>query len=74
MSCWTAAHPGEPLPQTLRWTGDRSPGRTTPYHCDGILVPQAWAPGIRCDIHTADPYRISDHNPVSATVASSTTA
>lgn len=69
VSCWTAAHAGEPLPQTLRWTGDRSPGRTTPYHCDGILVPQSWAPGIRCDILTDERHRISDHNPVSASVS-----
>ena len=68
VSCWTAAHPHQPLPQTLRWSGDRTPGKTTPYHCDGILVPDAWSDRVQCEIHTAEPYRVSDHNPVSATV------
>ena len=69
VSCWTAAHPGKPLLQTLRWSGDRSPGRATPYHCDGLLVPASWSPGLTCTIHTEDCFQVSDHNPVSATVS-----
>ncbi|MFM9059676.1 MAG: endonuclease/exonuclease/phosphatase family protein [Planctomycetaceae bacterium] len=68
ISCWTAAHPGTPLAQTLRWSGDRSPGKGTPYHCDGLLVPASWSRRITCSIHTDDCFRVSDHNPVSAVV------
>lgn len=68
ISCWTAAHPSMPLAQTLRWSGDRSPGKATPYHCDGPLVPASWSPRLTCTIHTVDCFRLSDHNPVSATV------
>ncbi len=68
VSCWTAAHPDQPLRQTLRWSGDKSPGKTTAYHCDGILVPQAWSQLVSCMIHTDDCYAVSDHNPVTATV------
>lgn len=39
VSCWSASNPGVPLPQTHRWTRDR----TVPYHCDGIFVPASWA-------------------------------
>lgn len=66
VSCWTAAHPTEPLGQTLRWSGDRSPGKTTPYHCDGLLVSKAWASGATCTIHLDERFTVSDHNPVSA--------
>lgn len=68
VSCWAAAHPDQPLPQTLRWSGDRAPGKTTPYHCDGILVPKGWSGCVACEIHTAQPYMVGDHNPVSATL------
>jgi endonuclease/exonuclease/phosphatase family metal-dependent hydrolase len=66
VSCWTEAHPKEPLGQTLRWSGDRSPGKTTPYHCDGLLVPKARALGATCTIHVGDRFSVSDHNPISA--------
>ena len=68
VSCWAAAHPDEPLPQTLRWSSDKAPGKTTPYHCDGILVPKEWAESVQCEIHDEERYAISDHNPVSATL------
>lgn len=68
VSCWMASRPGEPLAQTLRWSGDPSPGKTTPYHCDGILVPTAWSRSLNCVIHTDECFQVSDHNPVSATV------
>jgi endonuclease/exonuclease/phosphatase family metal-dependent hydrolase len=73
VSCWNAAHPDQPLPQTLRWSRDKAPGKTTTYHCDGILVPQSWSAWVTCDIHTEERYSVSDHNPVSATVRVSTT-
>lgn len=64
-SCWLAAHPGEPLPQTLRWA--REP--TKPFHCDGIFVPAAWTAGLSCDVRTSALINeVSDHNPVVATV------
>jgi hypothetical protein len=65
--CWQAMHPGAPLAQTLRWTGNR----TVPYHCDGIFVPRAW----RDRLLSAEVVRgpewelLSDHNPVVADVA-----
>lgn len=68
VSCWTAAHANQPLPQTLRWSGDRAPGKTTPYHCDGILVPKEWSSLIQCAVHDEEQYAISDHSPVSATL------
>jgi exonuclease III len=69
ISCWAAAHPGCPLPQTLRWTRDRTPDRSTPYHCDGIFVPAAWAPGIVCEVLTSAVVNVSDHNPVAAWIS-----
>jgi endonuclease/exonuclease/phosphatase family metal-dependent hydrolase len=73
VSCWTAAHPDQPLPQTLRWSGDRSPEKATPYHCDGILVPAAWSGLVTCAVHADECFKVSDHNPVSATVTFPTT-
>jgi hypothetical protein len=69
VSCWAAAHPGHPLPQTLRWTGDRTPGKSTPYHCDGIFVPAAWKQGIICEVLTSAYFEVSDHNPVVAWIS-----
>lgn len=68
VSCWAATHPDQPLPQTLRWSSDRAPGKTTPYHCDGILVPKAWSGWVQCEVITAEPYIVSDHNPVLAVI------
>jgi hypothetical protein len=62
--CWQAAHPGVPLAQTLRWTGDRR----MPYHCDGIFVPRSWRPRLTgCEVVCGRAWRrLSDHNPVLA--------
>jgi endonuclease/exonuclease/phosphatase family metal-dependent hydrolase len=68
VSCWAAAHPDEPLPQTLRWSSDKAPGKTTPYHCDGILVPKEWSAWVQCAVYAEERYAVSDHNPVSATL------
>ncbi|MGQ0816060.1 MAG: endonuclease/exonuclease/phosphatase family protein [Gemmatimonadota bacterium] len=64
--CWQAMHLGRPLAQTLRWTANRA----APYHCDGIFIPRAWLPRLtRCEILSdADWDRLSDHNPVVATL------
>jgi endonuclease/exonuclease/phosphatase family metal-dependent hydrolase len=64
--CWQARHPGEPLAQTLRWSGDRS----APYHCDGIFVPRAWASRLESAevLHGAEWEALSDHHPVVADV------
>jgi endonuclease/exonuclease/phosphatase family metal-dependent hydrolase len=64
LNCWQAANPSRPLPQTLRWTGDR----TIPYHCDGIFVPKSWKRRLRsCVVLAGGEWdRLSDHNPVLA--------
>lgn len=64
VNCWQAANPDRPLPQTLRWTGDRA----TPYHCDGIFVPKGWRDRLEsCVVLAGDEWdRLSDHNPVVA--------
>lgn len=64
MNCWTEANPGEPLPQTLRWTRDRS----IPFHCDGIFVPRGWKSHLKsCEVLSGDEWDdLSDHNPVVA--------
>ena len=69
-SCWSTSHPNRPLEQTLRWTSDQSPNRSTPFHCDGIFVPNRWKQQTTCEVFTSECYRISDHNPVVAWIAS----
>jgi hypothetical protein len=61
---WQAVHPGKPLPQTLRWTGNRS----APYHCDGFLMWPAVAARAVCEVLTAHWLEASDHYPVAAWV------
>jgi hypothetical protein len=64
LNCWQAANPGQPLCQTLRWTGDR----TIPYHCDGIFVPESWRDRLQsCVVLAGGEWnRLSDHNAVVA--------
>lgn len=64
LNCWQAANPDQPLHQTLRWTRDR----TTPYHCDGIFVPQSWQDRLEsCVVLASEEWNtLSDHNPVLA--------
>jgi endonuclease/exonuclease/phosphatase family metal-dependent hydrolase len=63
-SCWQAAHPDQPLAQTLRWVTNR----TTPYHCDGIFAPVAWSQLLEsCEVISEGWEALSDHNPVVAT-------
>jgi endonuclease/exonuclease/phosphatase family metal-dependent hydrolase len=64
VNCWQTTHPGEPLPQTLRW--ENAP--ETPYHCDGIFVPKSWACRLRsCKVLSDGAWAdLSDHNPVAA--------
>jgi len=69
VSCWSAAHQDRALAQTLRWTGDKTPGRSTPYHCDGIFVPSSWQPGIICEVLTSTCFEVSDHYPVAAWIS-----
>lgn len=65
MNCYTSANPDEPLPQTLRWTGDQS----VAYHCDGIFAPQTWKPRLKSSevLSNHEWDALSDHNPVVAT-------
>lgn len=65
-SCWAATHPDRALAQTLRWTGDKTADRTTPYHCDGIFVPHRWQSGLVCEVLTSKCFESSDHYPVAA--------
>lgn len=64
INCWQSATPNQPLPQTLRWTRDR----TIPYHCDGLFVPKCWQDRLdSCVVLSGDEWnRLSDHNPVVA--------
>ena len=64
INCWESANPNQPLPQTLRWTRDR----TTPYHCDGLFVPKSWRDRLEsCVVLSGDAWnKLSDHNPVVA--------
>lgn len=64
INCWQSANPNQPLPQTLRWTRDR----TIPYHCDGLFVPKSWQDRLEsCVVLSDDDWnRLSDHNPVIA--------
>jgi hypothetical protein len=64
--CWQSRHPGTPLAQTLRWTGNRE----LPYHCDGIFVPCGWHERLESAevIRGAEWERLSDHNPVVAVI------
>jgi len=64
--CWTTAHPGRALPQTLRWSGDKTADKSTPYHCDGIFVPVSWEQGVICEVLTSACFEVSDHYPVAA--------
>jgi endonuclease/exonuclease/phosphatase family protein len=58
---WQDCHPGEPLPQTLRWKGSPS----TPYHCDGFLM-RGWnGEKVACEVMPDETvFDHSDHNPV----------
>ncbi len=64
INCWQTANPNQPLPQTLRWTKDR----TIPFHCDGLFVPKSWKDRLEsCVVLSGDDWnRLSDHNPVIA--------
>lgn len=64
INCWQEANPNQPLPQTLRWSGDR----TIPYHCDGIFVPRSWKDRLQsCVVPAGEEWNVlSDHNPVIA--------
>jgi endonuclease/exonuclease/phosphatase family metal-dependent hydrolase len=58
---WQDCHPGQPLPQTLRWT--RNPA--TAFHCDGFLFRDCGAMTVRCDVlRSPEIAAASDHNPV----------
>jgi endonuclease/exonuclease/phosphatase family metal-dependent hydrolase len=63
-NCWQVANPACPLAQTLRWANDP----VTPYHCDGLFVPQTWLTRLRgCEVISEPEWNaLSDHNPVVA--------
>ncbi|MEM9486060.1 MAG: endonuclease/exonuclease/phosphatase family protein [Cyanobacteria bacterium P01_F01_bin.116] len=62
INCWQMANPNQDLPQTLRWSNNK----TTPYHCDGIFAPASWYPYLEsAEVITGDDWNsLSDHNPV----------
>ena len=60
---WEACHPAKRLPQTLRW----SKNRTTPFHCDGFLVHMTHAVDALCEVLSSQTIeKSSDHNAVVA--------
>lgn len=62
---WREVRPSAPLPQTLRWSGDR----TMPYHCDGFLVRGAAVRIASCDVIDGERWTaLSDHSPVALCV------
>jgi hypothetical protein len=64
-NAWADTHPGATLPQTLRWTKDR----TIPYHCDGLLERPFVAADAICEVISSDFIRRhSDHNAVLAVI------
>jgi hypothetical protein len=68
---WRDLHPGAPLPQTLRWTGDR----TTPFHCDGYLVRGLEASRLTCKVLANARWdAVSDHRPVTLVYAAASPA
>lgn len=64
MNCWQMANPDTPLAQTLRWSNEP----TTPYHCDGIFVPNSWRENlVNCCVLEGEAWdTLSDHNPMAA--------
>ena len=62
VNAWQLANPDRPLAQTLRWTANP----VTPYHCDGIFLPRAWAGAVlAAEVVAGGEWdRLSDHNPV----------
>jgi len=65
-SCWLTCHPGQPLAQTLSWSGNPKAA----YHCDGLFAPPGWLENSLCEVFTA-PWQKSDHKPMSAWVTPS---
>lgn len=66
--CWQTAHPDKPLARTLRWMRRSD---SLPYHCDGLFMPTAWTSALQaCEVLEEEEWcRLSDHNPVVATLA-----
>jgi len=63
---WRDLHPAAPLPQTLRWTGNRK----TPFHCDGYLVRGLAASRLTCEVIVNEQVdAVSDHRPVTLAYA-----
>jgi len=64
MNCWQTVHPNQYLPQTLRWSSNK----TMPFHCDGIFAPACWYRYLEnADIISGKDWdKLSDHNPVPA--------
>jgi hypothetical protein len=62
VAAWQVANAGVPLPQTLRWAKDK----VTPFHCDGVFIPQKWTSRVRsCTVVSGQEWdKLSDHNPV----------
>ena len=62
---WCDSHPGQALPQTIRWT--RDPAK--PFHCDGFLLRGFDNDATQCEVLTGGIVaRKSDHNAVAAWV------
>jgi endonuclease/exonuclease/phosphatase family metal-dependent hydrolase len=64
VNTWQHLHPDQELPQTLRWSGNK----TMPYHCDAIFADVGFLPFLSqaSVVSDADWTALSDHNPVLA--------
>jgi exonuclease III len=65
INSWQAIHPNSSLPQTLRWSKDKS----KPFHCDGIFIPHSWLRFLEaCEVVSEGWGEMSDHNPIVVTL------
>lgn len=66
-NAWQHLYPATDLPQTLRWSKDKS----IPYHCDAIFLSAGLAPHIvQAEVHGEGEWGVlSDHNPILVTLS-----
>lgn len=66
-NAWQHLYPGTELPQTLRWSKDKS----IPYHCDAIFLDMKFTPHIaQAEVHKDGEWGLlSDHNPIFVTLS-----
>jgi len=67
LNAWQSANPNSKLPQTLRWSGNKSAA----YHCDGLFIPEHRVGQLsHITIGNSEDWASwSDHNPIAASLA-----